>query len=197
MGPMVHHPLVISTLTFGIDRAHTINGLYEQKRATLARAREVGSFHRIVFLHERPYRLNALMDLIANDPRFTAHEDFWEIISQVWTDSENIWENDEGWRDILTRDIPNRHRMMTREEQGRLDFLGDTIRVFRGYSGEGTPDGLSWTTNREKAEWFADRFGDGEPIVVEGEVDRRDVIAYLMGRNECEVIALPEHVRRA
>jgi hypothetical protein len=60
------------------------------------------------------------------------------------------------------------------------------------HAGEGT--GLSWTTDREKAVWFARRFPGPEPRVLTGRTRRGNVIAYFAGRQEAEVIVLPEDV---
>jgi hypothetical protein len=34
------------------------------------------------------------------------------------------------------------------------------------------------------------------PVIVHGFVDRSDVIAYLLGRNESEIVILPSKVKR-
>jgi hypothetical protein len=56
---------------------------------------------------------------------------------------------------------------------------------------------MSWSTDKTKAEWFAYRFSsmDGRtPFLVEGQVQKTDILAYFTGRGESEVVALPEAV---
>ncbi len=87
---------------------------------------------------------------------------------------------------------------MEADERRALAALPDPVPVFRGYARDGCERGLSWTTERERAEWFAHRFAglDGEPQarVTVGAVPKAKVIAYLLGRQENEVLALPEDV---
>lgn len=71
----------------------------------------------------------------------------------------------------------------------------DRITVYRGMGTESTPvdEAMSWTIAERTAHFFANRLGEGG-YVVKGEVAVKDVIDYLTGRNESEVIVLPEHV---
>jgi hypothetical protein len=79
------------------------------------------------------------------------------------------------------------------------------VLVFRGVGHPGFARGLSWTLDRYRAVWFAGyaplaaaRGGiaadTSQPSVVCATVARADVIAYLEGRSEREVIALPEAI---
>ena len=55
----------------------------------------------------------------------------------------------------------------------------------------------SFSTNRDKAEWFANRFAmleGGYPMLSIGTVDKSDVLAYLLGRGEFEILAPPDKV---
>jgi hypothetical protein len=49
---------------------------------------------------------------------------------------------------------------------------------------------LSWTTDKEKAEWFARRFAIAtQPLLVRGTVAKKDVMAVFLGREESEVVS--------
>ena len=51
--------------------------------------------------------------------------------------------------------------------------------------------------DKAKAEWFARRFAGGEgrtPLLVEGTVSKKDVLAYFSNRGESEIVAFPEDV---
>lgn len=52
---------------------------------------------------------------------------------------------------------------------------------------------LSWTLNREVAEWFAHRFGQNG-TVYEAQVKKENIYAVFLGRNEEEVIVDPERL---
>ncbi len=71
---------------------------------------------------------------------------------------------------------------------------GGNFRIFRGVGGVGDQRreyGLAWTLDRTIAWRFAacsrDR-GFVDPVVLEGRVDRRDVLAHLACRREAELI---------
>ena len=86
---------------------------------------------------------------------------------------------------------------MSEEDNSKLSelkaqCLTNGITVYRGVNQGGKPSGLSWTTDKEKAEWFANRwsnFGvkDGE-VYVMLITDPSCVLAYFSDRNESEVI---------
>ena len=59
----------------------------------------------------------------------------------------------------------------------------------------GELDGLAWTTGRETADLLAWQH-DLTPVS-EGTVARADVLAYIAGRGENEIIVRPENVKRA
>jgi len=74
--------------------------------------------------------------------------------------------------------------------------------VFRGVAGSGRarhPRGFSWTLDVDRARWFAGRsaiWGLRQPAVWSGIVGAADVLAYVDDRQEREIIAFPETVKR-
>ena len=50
---------------------------------------------------------------------------------------------------------------------------------------------LSWTTSKKTAEWFSNRFQQGDGVVYSATIDKKYVYAYFGGRNEDEVIVDP------
>ena len=52
---------------------------------------------------------------------------------------------------------------------------------------------LSWTLNRETAEWFAHRFGE-DGTVYEAQINKKHICALFTGRNESEVIVNPNYL---
>jgi len=53
---------------------------------------------------------------------------------------------------------------------------------------------LSWTLNRDTAEWFAHRF-DEHGTVYEAQIPKEHIYAVFLGRNEAEVIVDPKHLQ--
>ncbi len=171
-----------------------LNHNYGAKSEALAQAEAACDWQAAVFLHHRPYRIDALMER-ADDMH---DNEFWNAVGAVWIDSENIHQDGDSWRMLLGSDRPGRENTMDEVEQAALAALPDTLTVFRGCTGEDAADGFSWTLDRAKAEWFANRYAHRREnaLVVTGTIDKVDVIAHFLGRNETEIVCLPESVRR-
>lgn len=73
---------------------------------------------------------------------------------------------------------------------------GDYFTIYRGVAGRGPArrvKGLSWTADKDRAEWFADRAARWQlhdPAVYTATVSRADVWAYVNEREEEEFIVL-------
>ena len=180
LGPQLRHPLVyqVPLWTNGLANAQ-----FEQKKSDLIEAILKKEFNKIIYLHERPYRLDAFLK-IANE---LPDEKYWSLLSSIWTDTENAWQNLETWKSLFESNRPKREYLMDWDERLALDSLADTVKVYRGCQKGINENGISWTLKRDKAEWFAKRFSkDG--IVLEKEISKSDIIAVFTGRNEFEVI---------
>ncbi len=73
--------------------------------------------------------------------------------------------------------------LMDAEELAEFNRLPLEIVAFRGCSGVTLGKarcGMSWTLDRDKAIWFARRFGDlrGDPLCLEATIQKRNVFAY-------------------
>lgn len=189
-GACLRHPLVYSV---PLSLPGFCNRQYEQKRLAVDRAKVERNWSQYVFLHERPYRLTAARALLAEET-LTAHEQ-WHLLRDVWIDSENIWQHYHEWHLYLQDE--NAHLMMDDEEREQLVALPDVITIYRGARFDVNEEGLSWTLDRPKAAWFATRFShrEEESVVIVAEIQKNNVIALLLGRDENEIIALPEDVR--
>ena len=75
---------------------------------------------------------------------------------------------------------------MSPEDQAYLAQLPDSFTVFRG-AGRIDPFPLSWTLNREKAQWFATRFR-ARGRVYEVTVSKAEVSACFRERGEDEIV---------
>ncbi|ALF00417.1 hypothetical protein SEA_ARCHIE_123 [Mycobacterium phage Archie] len=191
--PMLKHPLVFNMLHTERENARA-NACYAAKREALSKALSDGNWTSYVFLHERPYRLDAFS--IIRD-RLTNNDAYWPLLGLIWTDSENIWENRGAWRRRLTdpKRVADRETLMSNSDHNTLCGLPSSFEVYRGFNDDGDAEGLSWTLNIAKARWFATRFSQTGATVATGTVDHSDVIAYFSGRNEDEIVVLPENVQ--
>lgn len=179
LGQVLKHPLVFSVPYFSAGMA---NLQYAAKQAALEAAIDSCDWSTIIWLHERPYRVNALWQ----------HSDeiegkvFWELASRVWIDSENIWQNDWTWRSIFRLDKEGREHFMDEEERAAFDALPDVVHAYRGYAEGVNEEGMSWTTDPDIAKFFANRFGDG--LIATGLIAKDEIFALQLGRGENELI---------
>lgn len=163
----------------------------------------------VIWLHERPHRPHALREIADR----LDDADYWELLSAVWHDSENIFQwgdhvrefffgvdpDDDAageWSGVLGDRDGRAEGLMDDVDRRAFALLDDEILVYRGYCRDGTPHGWSWTTDHLIALFFARRYAfdlDEQHLVV-GRVRKADVIAYTQARGESEVIVDPEKV---
>jgi len=187
----IKHPLVFSL--FHHERLnHMVNEQLRQKTEALDRAIADEAWNTYCFIHERPYRLDAfwnIKDKIEDDATY------WDVLGSIWTDSENIWQSEDEWVECLSSDRPGRENMMEEWERERLAALPETVEVFRGYQREDRENGCSWSIDRDKARWFAQRLWiperGGRPMLATANVSREKIVAFFDGRQEHEVVILP------
>ena len=74
--------------------------------------------------------------------------------------------------------------------------LDDVVTVYRGVTSYNAKNvkALSWTLNRDTAEWFAHRF-DEHGTVYEAQILKEHICAVFLGRNEAEVIVDPKYLQ--
>jgi hypothetical protein len=70
------------------------------------------------------------------------------------------------------------------------------ITIYRGFNDRSREDGNSYTLSRNVAIWFSRRFAkeSGASYVNTYKIHIDDVLAFITGRNEAEIIAMPEDV---
>ena len=180
IGLQLRHPLVYLVPLWSNGHA---NALYEHKVKGVKDALANNKYSSYIFLHERPYRLDAFT-LIQSKLSDTQ---YWSLLSEIWTDTENQWQGLNKWKQLLSSNRPSRHYLMNEEEFYLLQSLPDEVTIYRGCQAGINENGLSWTLNKKKAEFFANRFGK-EGIILERKIPKSNIIAFLNGRGESEVI---------
>ena len=179
-GLMLRHPLVYQ-VPLGISGY--ANLYYEQKLKDVGKAIESGNFESYVWLHERPYRLEAFGKIAVS----LDDKQYWTLLGKIWVDTENGWANLAQWKKFFSSKRGDRNYLMDWDEQMALDSLADIVTVYRGCQRGLNEDGISWTLKKDKAEWFATRFGK-EGKVLEMRINKSKIVAVFTGRNEFEVV---------
>lgn len=181
----LRHPLV-----FGIPYVKAMNGHYnkvlEIKSADVRQASLEKNWVSYLYLHERPYRLNAFLMIM---DRMTDPE-YWDLLRHIWTDSENIWQNVRVWKRLLKSARPFSERFMDEEERAALAALPEKVTIYRGYQKKLNRNGLSFTLDRAIAVKLGRRWLK-TCDVWKRVVKREQIFAYLKSRGEEEIILVP------
>lgn len=120
--------------------------------------------------------------------------DYWKMLSYVHLRADYSNFPNEILKTLFSSNRKEKEMLMNPGELELLNLLPEKLLIFRGMSKKEYESGnfnISWTLNKEKAEFFAnrnDRSGKIEQFIHELEVDKKDIIAYLIGRGEDEII---------
>ena len=194
---MIHHKYFVNIYfdnEFTNDQA---NKVYDYKKKAVDEAIKDKDIDSYLWLHERAYRVEAILYAL-EDWWKPSKKKYWEVIGFLWIDTENVYENHLAWEQLLFLEFSDSHLMMDEEDTKFFNELPNTITIYRG----GIDDkGYSWTLDKDKAEWFANRWvmngnlGDESNVtnrhetnVFEKTINKSDAIAYLSDRNESEII---------
>ena len=142
----------------------------------------------ISMLVNKPYKLcwfKLVKDLLSD-------KEYGNLLSEIWVQSEHP--NDDA--NVSTIEAiqyfrtAKKHCLMTKEELEVWKSFPQTLTVYRGVSKGRNPDGLSYTTDLEKAKWFQSRFADksDQGFLITKTIDRSCILAYFDRRNEAEVV---------
>lgn len=188
----LRHPLLYAVPYSEIQNA-LLNRQYEEKMKALLIAETNEDWESYVMIHERPYRFPALMriaiDCEASNPKM-----FWELVANVYIDSENIHASLEDWELLFNSRVERKPEwLMDEDELTTFQSITKCKRVplYRGYNVDGSPNGLSWTLSYDRAVWFARRnssTGHNGCYVASALFPKQDLLMYKNGRGEEEVV---------
>ena len=188
-GDSLKHPLVIGVF-YHPNMNAMFNASYEHKRKYVEEAKKQKKWSSYIWMHERPYRL----EKFANIQDKLSDQEYWKILGSIWSDSENLWQYGAILGYLINTDRPGREGMMDDAEKEFLKNLPDEFTIYRGHQKKNKL-GYSWTLSYWRAKWFANRFKQAGAGVVTAIVQKKDIIAVLLGRNEFEVIVSPSDLK--
>lgn len=172
---------------------------YLQQRIDLINtAIDESDWDRVVFLHERPWRPDVLLQIILSRQIKAIDQKVAEMVLDVWVDTESPQHSHETWARIfglVSHKLMNSR--LTQEELGERDALPDVLTIYRGTSMDERLSkryGFSWTLDYERACWFASRFKQDEPIVITTTVNKSVAVGPLNRRGESEILVHPMHL---
>ena len=129
---------------------------------------------------------------------FLSDQDLGQILSSAWITNEAPSSDPNlNKRNLvaLFRSVPHEY-LMDAEEMKQYAELEDPVTIYRGVRSENQKHikNLSWTLDRDKAEWFAHRF-DRDGNVYEAQIKKEHILALFNGRGESEIVVDPKYLQ--
>ena len=129
---------------------------------------------------------------------YLGREDFSRILGSAWVTAEAP-NQDPNFRKAGLLSLfrsADPEALMEPHEYEQFLALDEVVTVYRGVTPYNADNikALSWTLQKQTAEWFAGRFGQ-EGCVYRAEIAKEHVLALFLGRSEAEVIVDPGHLR--
>ena len=180
----IQHHLVIGDI--GMKPNSYYNKQLIRKQERLKEFENDKNFESYLFLIEKPFRVTFFSDLVKQNKIKRLSKKYWKILSFLWTDSENIFQNKELWDDLL-KDKTNSRFFMSKNDLNFFNSLKNEFMVYRGYTH--WENGYSYSLDKERAVFFANRFGQNGKVK-EMLVKKEDVFAYTNSRQENEIVIL-------
>ena len=131
-----------------------------------------------------PYRIQFL-DFIIDD---ITPAEIGEVLKWVWTDTEFP---NQYPIPILVRlfEKADKATLMSKEDKEYYDKLPEIITIYRGtQSKKAKRLGMSWSLDKEKAVWFANRWKTLGGKVYKATIHKQYVYAYFNNRQEQEIV---------
>lgn len=124
-------------------------------------------------------------------------EDFGRILRAIWTGTEFITNNPVMSQKELIKAFRrcDPEYLMEPDDYNLYKSLPDVVEVYRGIRTNSLKvRGMSWTTDKEVAVWFAKRFSkQGETgRVLKAFIRKADILAIFNDRGESEVVLNPD-----
>lgn len=136
------------------------------------------------------YKLEFLMQVLSKIDNKNRYNIFIDTYSSV----------DFGFNNLTSKEILNIFESKTIKQKqktiNKIKDLPDVIKVYRGIGSKSLKNGYSYTLNWDIARFFAYRLSSSADCVqiLEGYVQKNDIIEYITDRGEEELLILPEKV---
>lgn len=194
LGEMVDHPLVRCSASMPC----VANAIYSSKKAWLEQVIAAGDWTAIVDLHENHHRLEAFLQYVAGrDARLVDLDiEMRELATLIWSNSERIWEERGLWEGLFRGWRPGDGLLLADgESRDVFESMPESFVVFRGSRGPELEGTRSWTTSKERALWYAQRF-PGSATLMRGMVDKAAVVGCISSEQDLEYVIDTRHIRK-
>jgi hypothetical protein len=186
----IRHPL-LQILVYSPELNGVYNQTYLQRKSDLAKAKDEKNWRKYIFLHERPFRLDAFNSI----QKQLTDAEYWAHLGNIWADSENLYQYGDLIPKLMLSERPEKERIMRYSERQLLARLPEEVVVYRGY--QKNKKGWSWTLSQWKARWFGTGENPQKQNVVRAKVKKEHIIAVITRRNQFECIIDPQNLKGA
>jgi hypothetical protein len=175
------------------EKYHTIRANQKVKLEKYFKDNNV-DFLTQILLSSSDDKMQKFIDYVDN---FKKDKDYWEQLSAVYQGINNSYKLQEEIKHLFQAKRPEKESLMTAEELKQLSKLPEFITIYRGMTiieKNSGKYGMSWSLDEKIAKKFADTFPHNydtkglEMTVEKKTINRKDVVAYLIGRDESEII---------
>jgi hypothetical protein len=148
--------------------------------------------------YQRGWRLDQFESLATTSvhaERITDRQ-YWETLGLLLIDQEDCYRQRDAYRRLLLktkRSSKLREFLMESREREAFAALPDRLLVYRGCQ-RFNRKGWHWTLDIDKAKWFSKRCPGERPIILEGQVAKKHVLAYFTRRKERDILIDPRNV---
>ena len=176
-----------------LNIAENLDDLRDWRKCVTDQINRAASPFDIYMMLNTTYALTFLKEI----KTYLSREDHSKILASAWTNSEAPHQDVNVNRSELVSMFRGADPavLMDEDEYRQWSELEGQITVYRGvtpYNGKNVR-ALSWTLDRETADWFAHRFGE-DGTVYEAQIEKEHIYALFNGRNESEVVVDPKHL---
>lgn len=146
---------------------------------------KISSVQQFLMIMHKPY----LPVFLKNIKDYLSDKDYAYMLYEIWiiVECPNHDINVSRTEFLNMFKKANKQFLMSQKEQSVLNQLPETITVYRGLQRNASPEALSWTLDKNIAEWFANRF-DNNGEVIKATINKKYVFAYIDGRGEKEIV---------
>jgi len=122
---------------------------------------------------------------------------YWKQLRSAYQESDNLYQWKSEIKNCFQVDLPGKRYLMDEAERKIISDLSDEVTIHRGMTveeAESNDYGISWTLNREKAEYFAFTYGRNhdtnglEKTIISKQIIKDQILALFNSRNEREII---------
>lgn len=195
---VVQHPFTNSAIVMVKDNnnenhiANILDNKDELQKWKLQMQRRIEgctNVHTLFMQINRPWRLQFLSE--AAD--YLGAKDFGELLAFAYTDDEFPSSNIKQSVLVNMFRKAKKEYLMEQDELAAYSGLPNTIEIYRGVQSGAKSHikGMSWTTDKDTAMWFASRFGK-KGVVYSAAISKKYVFAYF--EREHEVVVDPAHL---